>query len=211
MAEIMKHVGVYGGKPCVVVFREVPNEPENCLIVLSGGLEEVKHDDLMNVVSSAEGQGAREISEVLARRQFTTGEQILNDLHFTKKLVKVPVSQVNLTPTPSQEVPLSEVNAEIRKIDANIKDIRDPAVANDVANAEQPIMESSADVAQAEAPVAAVEDQDPTDIAKGLLAQADLMEEDGNRMLQDADLKREEAYALDPKLRGPGRPKKIAK
>ena len=65
MAEIMKHVGVYGGKPCVVVFREVPNEPENCLIVLSGGLEEVKHDDLMNVVSSAEGQGAREISEVL--------------------------------------------------------------------------------------------------------------------------------------------------
>lgn len=209
MAEIMKHVGVYGGNPCVVVFREVPNEPENCLIVLSGGLEEVKHDDLMNVVQSAEGQGAREISEVLARRQFTTGEQILNDLHFTKKLVKVPVSQVSLTPTPSQQVPLSEVNAEIRKIDANIKDVREPAVANEVANAEQPIMESSADVVQAEAPV--VENQDPTDIAKGLLAQADLMEEDGNRMLQDADLKREEAYALDPKLRGPGRPKKIAK
>ena len=209
MADIMKHVGVYGGKPCVVVFREVPNEPENCLIVLSNGLEDVKHDDLMNVVSSAEGQGAREISEVLARRQYTTGEQILNDLHFTKKLTKVPVSQVSLTPTPSQEVPLSEVNAEIRKMDSNIRDVREPAVANEVANADAPIMESSADVAQAEAPVA--EDQDPSEIAKGLIAQADLMEEDGNRMLKDADLKREEAYALDPKLRGPGRPKKIAK
>lgn len=209
MAEIMKHVGVYGGKPCVVVFREVPNEPENCLIVLSGGLEENKHDDLMQIVSSAEGQGARNISEVLARRQYTTGEQVLNDLHFTKKLVKVPVSQVSLTPTPSQQIPLSEVNAEIRKIDADIKDVRDPVVANQVANAEVPIMESSADVAQAEAPV--VENQDPSEIAKGLIAQADLMEEDGNRMLQDADLKREEAYALDPKLRGPGRPKKIAK
>ena len=205
----MKHVGVYGGKPCVVVFREVPNEPENCLIVLSGGLEENKHDDLMQIVSSAEGQGARNISEVLARRQYTTGEQVLNDLHFTKKLVKVPVSQVSLTPTPSQQIPLSEVNAEIRKIDADIKDVRDPVVANQVANAEAPIMESSADVAQAEAPV--VENQDPSEIAKGLIAQAVLMEEDGNRMLQDADLKREEAYALDPKLRGPGRPKKIAK
>jgi hypothetical protein len=174
MADIMKHVGVYGGKPCVVVFREVPNEPENCLIVLSDALEETKHDDLMNIVSSNEGQGARNISDVLGRRQYTTGEQVLNDLHFTKKLVKVPVSQVSLTPTPSQSVPLSEVNAEIRKIDADIKDVRDPAVANQVAEQE-------------------------------------LMEEDGNRMLHDADLKREEAYALDPKLRGPGRPKKIAK
>jgi hypothetical protein len=209
MADIMKHVGVYGGKPCVVVFREVPNEPENCLIVLSDALEETKHDDLMNIVSSNEGQGARNISDVLGRRQYTTGEQVLNDLHFTKKLVKVPVSQVSLTPTPSQSVPLSEVNAEIRKIDADIKDVRDPAVANQVA--EQPLMESSADVVQAEAPVADVADQDPSDIAKGLIAQAELMEEDGNRMLHDADLKREEAYALDPKLRGPGRPKKIAK
>lgn len=207
MADIMKHVGVYGGKPCVVVFREVPNEPENCLIVLSNSLEETKHDDLMNIVSSNEGQGARDISAVLGRRQFSSGEQVLNDLHFAKKLVKVPVSQVSLTPTPSQQVPLSEVNAEIRKIDADIKDVRDPAVANQVA--EQPIMESSADVVQAEAPVVA--DQEPGEIAKGLIAQAELMEEDGNRMLHDADLKREEAYALDPKLRGPGRPKKIAK
>lgn len=204
----MKHVGVYGGKPCVVVFREVPNEPENCLIVLSGGLDDNKHDDLMNIVSSAEGQGAKDISSVLARRQYTTGEQVLNDLHFTKKMVKVPVSQVSLTPTPAQQVPLSEVNAEIRKIDADIRDIRDPAVANQVADAQPPVMESTADVAENVAPVTS---EDPLEIAKGLVAQADLMEEDGNRMLQDADLKREEAYALDPKLRGPGRPKKIAK
>ena len=39
--------------------------------------------------------------------------------------------------------------------------------------------------------------------------QADLMEEDSKRLLNEAMLKREEAYALDPKLRKPGRPKKV--
>ena len=57
---IMKHVGKYGEKPCVVVFREIPNEPENCLVVMSDSLDEVKHDNLMNVVQSAEGQEAKD-------------------------------------------------------------------------------------------------------------------------------------------------------
>ena len=88
MAEIMKHVGKYGEKPCVVVFREVPNEPENCLIVETGALEDQKHDDLMNVISSLEAQESNEVSEVLSRRQFTDGSNMLNDLHFTKKISK---------------------------------------------------------------------------------------------------------------------------
>ena len=51
MAEVMKHVGKFGNKPCVVVFRQVPNEPNNCLIVESGSLPDGKHDELMNVVA----------------------------------------------------------------------------------------------------------------------------------------------------------------
>ena len=39
---ILKHVGKYGEKPCVIVFREVPNEPESCLVVISEGLEEIE-------------------------------------------------------------------------------------------------------------------------------------------------------------------------
>ena len=67
MANIMKHVGTHGQKPCVVVFREVPNEPDNCLIVETGTLEDQKHDDLMNVVQSLEAQESNNISEVLSR------------------------------------------------------------------------------------------------------------------------------------------------
>ena len=114
MADIMKHVGSYGEKPCVVVFREVPNEPENCLIVESASLEDSKHDDLMNVVASLEAQESNNVSEVLSRRQFTDGTNMLNDLHFSKKLIKVPVDMVFLTPTPSQKISLQEVNAEIK-------------------------------------------------------------------------------------------------
>ena len=77
MADIMKHVGSYGDRPCVVIFREVPNEPENCLIVESNALPDNKHDDLMNVVSSLEGQEANDISQVLARRQFSDGANML--------------------------------------------------------------------------------------------------------------------------------------
>ena len=113
---VLKHVGKYGEKPCVVVFREVPNEPENCLIVETGSLEDQKHDDLMNVVQSLEAQESNEISEVLSRRQFTDGSNMLNDLHFTKKLTKVASNLVFLTPTPTDKIALSDVNAEIDKL-----------------------------------------------------------------------------------------------
>ena len=88
MADIMKHVGSYGDKPCVVLFREVPNEPENALIVETGPLEDQKHDDLMNVVQSGEAQEAKELSEVLTRRQFTDGSNMLNDLHLLRRSQK---------------------------------------------------------------------------------------------------------------------------
>ena len=94
MADIMKHVGSVGDKPCVVVFREVPNEPDNCVVVETDGLDPQKHDDLMNVVQSLEAQESNNISEVLARRQFTDGTNMLNDLHFSKKLTKIGVDHL---------------------------------------------------------------------------------------------------------------------
>lgn len=194
MADIMKHVGSYGDKPCVVLFREVPNEPDNALIVETGSLEDQKHDDLMNVVQSQEAQEAKELSEVLTRRQFTDGSNMLNDLHFTKKIQKVPVSMVYLTPTPAQKVSLSEVNAEINKIDGGYTPpVTDPASQENIP--------SPADVP---APEGASE-------AEGLLVQAELMEQDAQSMLAEAEARKEQAYQMDESLRpkkGPGRPPK---
>lgn len=203
MSQIMKHVGKLGEKPCIVIFRELPGEPENCLIVPTAGLEDRHHDDLMSIVQSPEAQESNNISQVLDRRQFTDGENILSYLHLNKKLQKVPVNQINLTPTPSTSVPLAEVNAEIRKIeggyvppktdDAHLSESTTPATST---GADQVVSES-------------VESE-----ARSLIMQAKLMKEDAQQMLAEADARLEKAYELEPSLRpkkrGP-KPKKETK
>ena len=195
----MKHVGKYGEKPCVVVFREIPNEPENCLVVMSDSLDEVKHDNLMNVVQSAEGQEAKEFSEVLNRRQFSSGENMLQQLHAEGKIAKVPVSMVSLTPTPNDSIALAEVNAEIKKIENDpVPPVTDPAHLAD--NPED---------TNVSAPSVAESNVDSP--AQGLLLQAELMEQDAEAMLAEAKEKKRQAFDMDPSLkpkRGPGRPPK---
>jgi hypothetical protein len=197
---IMKHVGKYGEKPCVVVFREVPDEPEHCLIVQTSQLADVQHDDLMEVVQSAEAQEANDISTVLNRRQFRDGENMLSSMHFGKKLQKVPVSQVNLTPTPSQSISLAEVNAEIRKIQGGYV-----APVNDESHQETRVTTEQVEGTPANQ---SAEADEPSQ-AQQLVFQASLMKEDAERMAADAEAKLEEAYALDPSLKPKkrGRPK----
>ena len=203
MAQLMKHVGKFGEKPCIVVFRELPGEQDNCLIVQTDNLDSRQHDDLMNVIQSSEAQQANDISEVLFRRQFTDGSNMLNTLHYGKKLQKVPVGLVQLTPAPNQSLPLDQVNAEIRKLKGGYTaPVNDPSHLGDTST--KPV---STDKPTTEEAVEA--DGDVSGIAKSLLAQATLMEEDGQRMLTEAEAKKQEAFRLDPTLRPPGRPKKI--
>ncbi len=203
MAEVMKHVGKVGEKPVVVVFREVPNEPDNALIVETGSLEPDQHDALMNVIQSPEAQESNNVSEVLHRRTFPDGSNMLTSLHYSKKITKVPVNLVSLTPTPSQAVALEEVNAEIRKIEAG---------SNPPLNTEVDPATLETDPTLAAEQSAPVSSDDPVEVAKGILQQAMLMEEDVKAMQRDIDLKKAEAYNLAPELqpkKGPGRPKKL--
>ena len=203
MAEVMKHVGKVGEKPVVVVFREVPNEPDNALIVETGSLEPDQHDALMNVIQSPEAQESNNVSEVLHRRTFPDGSNMLTSLHYSKKITKVPVNLVSLTPTPSQAVALEEVNAEIRKIEAG---------SNPPLNTEVDPATLETDPTLAAEQSAPVSSDDPLEVAKGILQQAMLMEEDVKAMQRDIDLKKAEAYNLAPELqpkKGPGRPKKL--
>jgi len=203
MAEVMKHVGKVGEKPVVVVFREVPNEPDNALIVETGTLEPDQHDALMNVIQSPEAQESNNVSEVLHRRTFPDGSNMLTSLHYSKKITKVPVNLVSLTPTPSQAVALEEVNAEIRKIEAG---------SNPPLNTEVDPATLETDPTLAAEQSAPVSSDDPLEVAKGILQQAMLMEEDVKAMQRDIDLKKAEAYNMAPELqpkKGPGRPKKL--
>lgn len=217
----MKHVGKVGEKPCVILYREVPGEPENALIVKTESLPDQYHDTLMNVVQSAEAQQSNDIAEVLDRRQFQDGTNMLQTLHFERRIEKVSVSLVTLTPLPGQGIPLGEVNAEIRKIKNNsnppLKTEADPATLRESAQpqvAEKPLVETDPTLAQAEAALPEVPSEaDEAQIAQNLLAQASILEDDAAALMRDAEAKKQEAYRLNPALaprKGPGRPKKSA-
>ena len=202
----MKHVGKYGDKPCVVVFRELPEEADQALIVVSDSLEGQLHDDIMGVVDSPEGQESNNISEVLFRRRATDGSNLLETLHSNQKLMKVPVDMVKLTPVPNQEVELSDVNAELGKIETG---------SNPPLKTEENIIEGdgvSVDTGAAPTPVVGDQTEgEPIEIANNLLAQAELLEQDAKALVSDAEAKKSEAYRIAPELspkRGPGRPPK---
>ena len=212
----MKHVGSHGTKPCVVLFREVPDEPENCLIVETEVLPSQTHDDLMMFVQSQEAQQSNDVSQVLARKTFSDGTNVLNGLHFNKQIKKVPVSQVSLTPVPGQSVALSEVNAEIRKIQSgantNITQPERLATATEGTTNAPETRVTTADVEGTPANEAVDTPTEPS-IAQSLLTQGQLMMDDAKAMMADAEAKLAEAFAMDPELkpkRGPGRPKKDA-
>lgn len=218
--EAMKHVGKIGEKPCVILYREVPGEAENALIVKTESLPDVQHDGLMNVVQSAEAQESNDIADVLDRRQFSDGQNILQALHFDRRIEKVSVDLVTLTPTPSTSVSLAEVNAEIRKI----KNASNPPLNTEVdpttlresteAPAVSPVdVESDPTLASEAVSIPEVASEaEEAQIANNLLAQAGILEDDAAALLRDAEAKKAEAYRLNPELKpkkGPGRPKKV--
>jgi hypothetical protein len=49
-----KHVGriIKTKKKCGVVYRVVPGEPENCVVVMTESLDAADHDSLINLINS---------------------------------------------------------------------------------------------------------------------------------------------------------------
>lgn len=178
---LKKHAGQLAntGVRVAVVFRKLPTDDTQCLIVETERLPDSYHDYMIQTLNSREAAETNDFYEVLNRRTFPDGTNCLTSLHQRGFLRKEPVANVNMLPLPGQKVPLALINATIdKKVDqymaneSSKKTVAEPAVVN----------------------------ADPVAIAKGLIAQAELLE-------ADAAAKREEAYALDPDSRpGRGRP-----
>lgn len=122
----IKHVGriVTTGRKCIIVYRTLPGDAFNSLIVPTETLSESYHDALINLVDSTAGQNSNELSEVLARALFPDGSTMLPSLHAKGFLVKVPTSQVLVTPNPSVSILLSELNQVIaEKLGVSVQDL----------------------------------------------------------------------------------------
>lgn len=178
----IKHVGRHSatGQRLVVVFMQLPDEPENALVVYSDSLPDRYHQSMMEAVESPEGQSAKQLYEVLSRKVFWHGTQMLQTLHQERFLVKVKTSDIIMTPTTSQSIPLNEL---LEKMAENSDDVSAPVEKS-----------SSNDKTQVDVNVDESKKDENKQIAQNLLIQAQLLE-------SDAKAKREEAYKYDPSLK----------
>jgi len=163
----MKHVGkqISTQDKVVVLFRQVPGEPDNCLVVKTRTLGEVEHDSLMEVLEGLEGQQANQLADVLHHHMNRSGRPILDSLHQARKIMKLPTTDVAFTPDSHTAVAISEVNAAIK--------------ANEIATG------SPAAVAQQ----SQTEDGDTlsdNQIAESLVNQAKMMESEAARLREEA-------------------------
>ena len=105
----MKH---NNAKVCVV-YRTLPGDSYSALVVGTSTLTDSYHNSLMTLVESQEGQQANELGDALSSRFFTDGTNMLQQLHLTGKLVKVPTTNVWMTPTTGDQISLDELNVMI--------------------------------------------------------------------------------------------------
>lgn len=108
----LKHVGrqINNQKRCVIAYRVVPGDPENCLVVFTDSLEAADHDSLMTLVESNAGQNAYEFAEAMSRYSLSDGSNMLARFHVTGKLAKRPTKDIELVPNMQSTANLAEVN-----------------------------------------------------------------------------------------------------
>jgi len=108
----LKHVGRIKStkKKVLVAYRTLPGDAYYCLVVPTESLEDSYHNAIINLVESPAAQSAYEFAEALDRTQFPDGSRMLPSLHAKGMLLKVSTDQVEMTPTTSTSILLSELN-----------------------------------------------------------------------------------------------------
>jgi len=175
MAEL-KHVGriISTKQRCLVAYRTLPGDSHYCLVIPSDSLSDAYHNSIINLVESQAAQDSYEFAEVLMRNYFPDGNNMLKWLHANGLLLKMATSSIEMCPTTSITVQLSELNqiiAEQRGV--SVDDLSIPP-SNDESKAIE--AKKEADLAK---PTAVVEEaktvdmNDPIATAKHYRSQAD--------------------------------------
>ena len=132
-----KHVGelVDGGAKVVIMYRTVPGEPNNCLVVGTKFLPDLYHNALMKAVESEGGQSADEFSDFASRQTFPDGTNMLAMLHNDNYIKKFKTNEIMVTfgNTTDGRILLNKLNEMVAKEKGiSVKDMaKDPeAVAS---------------------------------------------------------------------------------
>lgn len=176
---MIKHIGQHNNKKVVIVFRELPNEEDQCLVAYPDQLPAFLHDEMMSSLESAAGQQSNAINEVFFRTPMADGRMLLTGLHTGGYLVKVPTKDVTVTPTTNKKenVQLDVLNGMIKKLSSGEpmgRDLGEPSVRDEKVLTDE-------------------------DIAKSQRDQAAQMKAEAKRLIQEAERLEKEAQALAPK------------
>lgn len=186
----LKHVGqiINTQRKCVVVFREVPNEEDNCLIVDTDALQDWMHDDIINAVQSAGAQASANFYEYAQRTVLTDGANMLQALHARGLLRKQKTSNVMMTPNRSAQIRLDELNNIIREQNGGKASVTPPTDQMELAGKQQTKAAPATTTPAAEGVI------DDAALAKNMLSQAE-------QFLAEAARLQEQAYEMDPSLK----------
>ena len=177
MAEL-KHVGriISTKQRCLVAYRTLPGDSHYCLVIPTDSLSDAYHNSIINLVESQAAQDSYEFAEVLMRNYFSDGNNMLKWLHANGLLLKMGTSSIEMCPTTSVTIPLSELNqiiAEQRGV--SVDDLAIPP-----SNDETKVIEAKKETAKETTPVTAtvetvtaVDLNDPVATAKHYRSQAD--------------------------------------
>jgi hypothetical protein len=106
----LRHVGKIGDRKVAIVFREVPGESHMALAVYTESLNRHIHDPLMKCIESDIGQNSENLADALNRTHTNDGKIILQVMHKEGLLKKVQTNQVVMTPSPTTQIKLDELN-----------------------------------------------------------------------------------------------------
>ncbi len=141
-----KHVGELADESkakVVVVYRIVPGEPNNCLVVGTKFLSDMYHNALMRAVESEGGQAAEELGTFLARQSFPDGTNMLSVLHNDNYIKKFKTKDIVMTYGTTNEgrITLNKLNEMIAK-DKGVK-VSELAVEDESPKSEAPAKKST--------------------------------------------------------------------
>lgn len=108
----LKHVGRMkkNDAKVLVVFRTLPGDPYNALVLGTSNLNDSYHNAIIALVESDQGQDANEFGQIMAIRYFPDGRSMLEAMHQDGKLVKVSTTEVMMTPNTVDKIPLDQLN-----------------------------------------------------------------------------------------------------
>jgi|TARA_X000000950_G_scaffold275834_1_gene362794 hypothetical protein len=152
-----KHIGELADESkakVVIMYRTVPGEADNCLVVGTKFLPDQYHNALMKAVESEGGQEADEFADFASRQTFPDGTNMLAMLHNDNYIKKFKTKEIMVTygATDDGKILLNKLNEMIAKEKGvTVKDLaKDPEAADTKAPAKKTTKKSDAKAAAKE-------------------------------------------------------------